>query len=342
LATFTGEWRFSELGADWSATGDKVTIPFRGTDLALRVRRAADRANFYITVDGQPANALPRDERGAYLQLIPPDARFTDIQTIPVATGLADTDHVAEIITERGWSQWSLIGWSVGKANEDYFWRETALHIVDARLLLMVCGVLGVLFGYGAVYFGRKAEWGSLGDQISALWSRLSGGKQVAATLITALIVYASAWMTWGVDIAAAYRRAGDTTNIVATLAAATIFYVSPWLILTIISGLVLLILIILRLDLGLALVALFAPFFFLPRQLFESAFSMSELILLMCMASFVMRKAYAVKRDRSVRFTFDALRFTASDYAVLAFLIVSSMARSWLITASLPCANSA
>ncbi len=98
--------------------------------------------------------------------------------------------------------------------------------------------------------------------------------------------------MTWGVDVAAAYRRAGDTTNIIATLAAATIFYVSPWLILTIISGLVLLALIILRLDLGLALVALFAPFFFLPRQLFESAFSMSELILLMCVVAFVLRGA--------------------------------------------------
>ena len=108
MATFTGEWRFSELGADWSATGDKVTIPFHGTDLALRVRRAADRANFYITIDGQPANALPRDDQGAYLQLIPPDATLTDIQTIPVATGLADTDHVAEIVAERGWNQWSL------------------------------------------------------------------------------------------------------------------------------------------------------------------------------------------------------------------------------------------
>jgi hypothetical protein len=105
------------------------------------------------------------------------------------------------------------------------------------------------------------------------VWLRLSGSKQTIVTLITALIVYASAWMTWGVDLAGAYRRAGDTTNVVATLAAATIFYVSPWLILTLISGLVLLALIILRLDLGLALVALFAPFFFLPRQLFESAF---------------------------------------------------------------------
>jgi O-antigen ligase len=332
LATFTGEWRFSELGADWSATGDKVTIPFRGTDLALRVRRAADRANFYITIDGQPANALPRDERGAYLQLIPPDITRTDIQTIPVAAGLTASDHVAEIVAERGWNQWSLIGWSVKNANEDYYWRETALFLTDARLLLTLCGVLGLLFAAGAVHFGRKADWGNFGRKVSALWSRLSGKQQTVVAVITAGIVYASAWLTWGVDLAAAYRRAGDTTNIVATLAAATIFYVSPWLIVTIVSGLVLLVLIILRLDLGLALVALFAPFFFLPRQLFESAFSMSELILLMCVASAVVRSAshreathWSVRQSRT--FTFHVLRFTSLDWSVLALLIVSTIA---------------
>ena len=143
--------------------------------------------------------------------------------------------------------------------------------------------------------------------------------------VITALIVYATAWMTWGVDLAAAYRRAGDTTNIIATLAAATIFYVSPWLILTIISGLVLLVLIILRLDLGLALVALFAPFFFLPRQLFESAFSMSELILLMCVVAFVLRGAYSVRRTRKITLA----RFTASRRWTGA---------SWRCSSSPPC----
>jgi O-antigen ligase len=316
LATFTGEWRFSELGADWSATGDKVTIPFHGTDLALRVRRAADRANFYIAIDGQPANALPRDDQGAYLQLIPPDATVTDIQTIPVATGLADTDHVAEIVAERGWNQWSLIGWSVCRS-EDRSGQNTTYG------LLIVSGLLCAI---GAVVFGRKADWGGFGRQVSALWARLSGGKQVAIALLTSLIVYATAWMTWGVDLAAAYRRAGDTTNIIATLATATIFYVSPWLILTVISGLVLLVLIILRLDLGLALVALFAPFFFLPRQLYESAFSMSELILLMCVVSFALRGAYSVRRTHRMT----GLRFSRStplDWSVLAFLIVSAIA---------------
>jgi O-antigen ligase len=312
LATFTGEWRFSELGADWSQTSDKVTIPFHGTDLALRVRRAADRANLYITIDGQPANALPRDEHGAYLQLIPPDITVTDIQTIPIATGLADADHVAEIVAERGWNQWSLIGWSVGRSED-----RSNFNTIYAVLIAS-----GLLFIAGAIYFGRKTEWGGVGRKVSSTWSRLSDGKQVAIALLTSLIVYASAWMTWGVDVAAAYRRAGDTTNIIATLAAATIFYVSPWLILTLSSGLVLLVLIILRLDLGLALVALFAPFFFLPRQLFESAFSMSELILLMCVVAFVLRSAWSVRRTRKMSWHVSGL--TPLDWSVIAFLIVS------------------
>ena len=148
----------------------------------------------------------------------------------------------------------------------------------------------GLLLVYGTIRNGRKVQWGVLGRVVSTAYARLSNGKQIALTLITSLILYASAWMTWGIDVAAAYRRAGDTANIIATLATATIFYVSPWLILTIISGLALLILVLLRLDLGLALVVLFAPFFSLPRQLFESAFSMSELILIMCVVSFALR----------------------------------------------------
>ncbi|HTP08047.1 MAG TPA: O-antigen ligase family protein, partial [Anaerolineae bacterium] len=314
LATFTGDWRFSELGADWSATGDKISIPFHGTDLALRVRRAADRANFYVTIDGQPANALPRDDQGAYLQLIPPDITHTDMQTIPVATGLADTDHVAEIVAERGWNQWSFIGWSVSRSED-----RGELNVTYGLLF-----VSGLLLAIGAIYFGRKADWGSFGRKVSTLWSRLSSKQQTLVAIITALIVYATAWMTWGVDMAAAYRRAGDTTNLLATLAAATIFYISPWLILTLISGLVLLVLIILRLDLGLALVALFAPFFFLPRQLFESAFSLSELILLMCAASAMLRGAWSVRQSR--RIAFSVARFTALDWSVLAFLIVSAI----------------
>lgn len=317
-ATFSGEWRFGELGADWSASGDAVSFSFRGTAVALRVRRAADRANLYVSVDGQPANALPRDEQGrAFLQLIPPDARFTDVQTIPIATGLSDGEHVVDIVTERGWNQWSFIGWSVGREAD-----RGALNAIFAA-----CLSLGSICAYGAIRQARRTRWREAGGIIAAAYARLSGGKQIALTTITALIVYASAWLTWGVDLAAAYRRLGDGANLIATLATATIFYVSPWLILTIVSGAILLLLIGLRPDLGLALVALFAPFFMLPRQLFDSAFSMAELTLVMCAVSYVVRVAYSVRRRRTLRSTQDAVHFTSLDRAVLAFVIVAAIA---------------
>lgn len=312
-ATFTGEWRFSELGADWSASSDSASFKFTGTSLALRVRRAADRANLYITIDGQPANALPRDDRGAYLQLIPPQINQTDVQTLPIAYGLSNSEHVVTIVTERGWNQWSFIGWSVGREDNG-----GALSVIDGLLI-----AVALACALGAGFSARRVHWLEVGGVISAAYRRLSNGKQIALTVITALIVYGSAWLTWGVDIAAAYRRAGDTANLLATLAAATLFYVSPWLILTIISGLILLVLVILRLDLGLALVALFAPFFMLPRQLFESAFSMSELVLIMCVVAFVVRGAWSVRQTRSLRLT-HAVRLTLLDWSVLAFLLVS------------------
>ncbi|MBI5564925.1 MAG: O-antigen ligase family protein [Chloroflexi bacterium] len=313
-ATFTGEWRFSELGADWSASGDSVSFKLVGTSLALRVRRAADRASLSITIDGQPANALPRDDRGAYLQLIPPEINQTDVQTLPIAYGLSNGEHVVTIVTERGWNQWSFIGWSVGREDD-----RSVLNSTYGAL-----SVLGLVCAFGAWRNARRVRWREVGGVISAAYARLSSGKQIALTVITALIVYGSAWLTWGVDIAAAYRRAGDAANILATLAAATIFYVSPWLILTIISGLVLLVLVILRLDLGLALVVLFAPFFMLPRQLFESAFSMSELVLVMCVIACVVRGTWSVRQTRSLRITHHASRITLLDWSVLAFLLVS------------------
>jgi O-antigen ligase len=320
-AGFTGNWRFSELGADWSATGDSVSFQFTGTSLALRVRRAADRANLYITIDGQPANALPQDDRGAYLQLIPPDSATTGVKTIPVATNLNNSTHTVVIEAERGWNQWSFIGWSVGQ-------QEDRILLITYYSLLII---IGLALSYSTIRNARKVQWGTLGRALTSGLAKLSHGKQIAVTLLTSLILYASAWMTWGVDLSIAYRRTGDVANIIATLAAATIFYVSPWLILTIISGLALLVLIILRLDLGLALVALFAPFFFLPKELLYSTFSMAELILVMCVVSYVVRVAWSVRTSRLRNHTSLVTRhsslFTPLDWAVASLLIVSLIA---------------
>ncbi|HEY4690344.1 MAG TPA: O-antigen ligase family protein [Anaerolineae bacterium] len=326
FATFEGDWRFGELGADWSATGEKVSFSFYGTSIALRVRRAADRANMYVTIDDRPANALPQDERGAFLQLIPPDKSVIDITTIPLATGLSSGAHTVEIVTERGWNQWSLIGWSVGQQE------DRALY--DAGLLAL--GALGIVFAYGAIRSARRTAWGAIGQAVSSLYSRLSHTAQLIVTAGAALVFYASAWLTWGIDVASAYRRLGDPANILITLAAVTIFGVSPWLILTVVSGLALFVLILLRLDLGLMLVAFFAPFHMLPANLVSRFSSMVEVTLILCVAAWGARRLYTLRFTRNEaghmqnvkRNVVDSLARSLSslDWAALALLVVATL----------------
>lgn len=274
-------WRFSELGADWSQSGDTVTIQFRGTGLALRVRRAADRANFYISIDGQPANALPRDSRGAFLQLIPPDVEHASVDMIPVAAGLPYGLHTAEITAERGWNQWSLVGWSV---------QAQAPAARQYQLSLAGLLVLSVLIAVGGALAARRVAWGALGSA-AGISARLSDVVHWALMAAATLVFYLSAWMTWGQQIPSAFRRLDEGTSIVAMLGLSALFYYSPWLFVTLLSGLALFVLILLRLDLGLALVALVIPFYMLPRSLYERVFSMAEIVMVMCFIAWLIHQ---------------------------------------------------
>ena len=329
FATFTGNWKFGQLGADWSATGESSAFPFEGASIALRVRRAADRANLYLTVDGQPANALPRDERGSFMQLIPPNRSMIDLTTLPAATGLSDGPHTLEAVAERGWNQRSLIGWSVGREED-----RTALDMT-----LVALAAAGALLAYGAITNARRTAWGALGHAITNDYLRLNHTVQLILTASAALVFYASAWLTWGVEAGSAYRRLGDPANVLITLAAAAAFSLSPWLILTMASGMTLFVLILLRLDLGLMLVAFFAPFHLLPANLFYRFSSMAELTLILCAVAWAARRLVEWRsRVQSAkfqaprltphgsRFTLHVSRFTSLDWAVLAFFAVGTL----------------
>ena len=282
VAEWEGDWEFSDLGADPSPEGgERVTIPFWGTDLGLQVRRGHYRAYFYVTVDGQPANALPRDEAGrAYLPLTSPDYQ-PQLVTLPVATGLPPGPHVAVVTVERGWDQWPLAGWSVAYHPDEtvYRWSLAGLSFVALAGLA------------GAVVAGRRMEWGTLGRAVSTAWNRLSEGVQLLLTGATAGLLWLSTWMTWGQEAGNAFRRLGDAAGITATLAAASLFYYSPWFLLTVLSGLLLFALILLRPELGLALIAGLAPFYGFPWRVFSKAFSTAEIVTLMTLAAWGMQR---------------------------------------------------
>ena len=314
-------WSFAELGADWSETGDQVKITFRGAGLALQVRRAADRANFYVTVDGQPANALPRDSHGAFLQLIPPDIQTVSVDMVPVATGLPEGVHTAEVVAERGWSQRSLVGWSV---------QAEPAEGLRYNLTLAALAALAVLFVVGEFVSARRAAWGALANAVSVINARFGDAAHAVLMATTAVVFYASAWLTWGQDIPSAFRRVGDGSGIAAMLGLSVLFYYSPWLFVTVLSALALFILILFRLDLGLALVALVIPFYMLPRALDQYLFSMAEIVLAMCFVAWLLQNLSRLRRTTPAEVSFGGLwselrsQWSALDWATLTFVIVA------------------
>jgi len=280
-AEWEGDWEFSELGADPSEDGDeRVTIPFPGTDFALRVRRGDYRGYFFVSIDGEPANLLPQEERGAYLVLASPDGA-PQVVTIPVASGMDDGDHVAEVVAERGWDQWPLAGWSASRVP------DTTAH----RWALAGLGALGFMFLAGAV-------WG-------AEERRSGGGRETRRHGDTET------------------RRQGDRSYslfpIPYSLFLAAVFYFSPWPLLTLVAGLALAVLVFLRLDLGLALVAAPAPFYLYPCALFGKVFSMVEIITLLCVLS------WGVRRIANCELRIANCKFTNSlDLAALFFVLAA------------------
>jgi O-antigen ligase len=288
-AEWEGDWEFSELGADPSEAGaERVTIPFVGTDFALQVRQGDYRGAFYVSVDGAPANLLPQEPRGAYLVLTSPD-RTPRVVTIPVASGLSDGPHKAVVVVDRAWDQWPLVGWRVGRTPDvsPYRWALVGLAVLGL-------GCLGGVAGWGA----------KIGDQGS-------GGKDQGADTqypIPNIL----------------HRASGVLQNnsgliVVATVVAAAAFYLSPWLSFTIVSGLALAVLILLRLDLGLALVAATAPFYLHPRPLLGKAFSMAEILTLLCLLSWGVRRISNIKSQVP-----NPEALTSLDLAVLCFVLVA------------------
>lgn len=133
-ARYEGDWRVTPAGADIGGSGDQLQVSFRGTRLDLTLRRGDYRAFLFVSVDGQPANALPRDAQGrAYVVLYDP---LGETSTVTVASSLFDGRHVAEIVAERGWGQWAVAGWRVSRqVSGARYWLPLGLGLAAAMTL---------------------------------------------------------------------------------------------------------------------------------------------------------------------------------------------------------------
>ncbi|MCP4537433.1 MAG: hypothetical protein GY832_09835 [Chloroflexi bacterium] len=242
-ATYVGDWYMGPLGADVGSDGDRATFHFEGTSAALTVRRGPYRAFLYVTVDGAPANSLPKDETGrAYVVLYD---NASTVATVPLATGLAPGPHTIEVVAEGGQGQWVLVDWRVGgePIRDGYGWKVTGLVVVGLALLVLlmrdVC----------------RVEWGVLTQRF------LDWPEWVQVTLTVGLValLWIAAGASWGRD------------------------WGSPWFVVSLLTLLALTVLFALRLDFGLALVILTAPFYLHPGNMFSRALSLPEILVLMC-----------------------------------------------------------
>ncbi|MCS6848167.1 MAG: O-antigen ligase family protein, partial [Anaerolineae bacterium] len=276
-ATFSEGWRFGQLGADIPDRPDaKVSFRFTGDALALIVRRGNYRAYTFVRVDGRPANLLPTEPRGAYLIMTSPGL-YPVIETIPVANGLGEGEHIAEITVDRGWNQWALIGWSSAPAD------DRGLQIGE-----WFAAGIGVLSMIALIALAPRARW----DEWWSAWmARLRSRRPDAArwnarAIAAALILWLTAALTWAQDAATAYRNLGLGSHVVFTGFASGVLFWSPAMVISLIALAALFVLVLLRLEAGLMLLAFFIPFYLMPQRLFERSFALVELLTLMCLAS--------------------------------------------------------
>jgi O-antigen ligase len=250
------------------------------------VRRGDYRAYMFITVDGSPANLLPKEPRGAYLIMTSPDGS-PHVDTVKVADHLGAGDHVAVVTMDRGWNQWALIGWSSRAAiNPSVALADIA---VPLSALVFVLAVIGLFVSLPRAHWMvgmRRIHW----QGHSLTWQ----------TIAAAFLVWLTTSLTWAQDVATAYRNLGAPAHVVLTGFVSAVAFWSPVFVISLLALVVLFVLVLLRLDIGLALLAFFIPFYLIPQRLFAKAFPMVELLTFMCLASWALLKIRDWKLLRS------------------------------------------
>jgi hypothetical protein len=123
-----------------SDVGATLTISFTGSTLAIIAAREPDGGALYVTIDGQPANALPKTKSGqAVLDLAGATTRW-QVQTT-VADNLRAGQHVAQLTRSPQGGRVTLDSFVVGQATTE---RSLSLLVFVAGLA--VCADLGLLW----------------------------------------------------------------------------------------------------------------------------------------------------------------------------------------------------
>ncbi len=326
---YKGQWSFGSHGADFGWLNDsEVQFDFVGEEIALRVREGDYVAWFYATVDGEPANALPRDPAGnAYLTLTSASRQPRE-QLVTLARDLGPGAHrlvlsAVDLVNQERQPRWALGGFAVGPGDPATAWQRQT----GAGLLAIAASTLALFQSL------RGLAWRRLLTRLTGRLPSLSTGLEPIVGVVASLILMTGMLFTWGDTLPALVRR--DALHPLLAILTGGLVLLQPGPVITLFALLLLFFLFFNRPALGLMLTLFWAPFYLFPLQLYQFAFPLSEVMILLTALAWsarrLLRRAQRQKGTVQEEKSLPRLQgVRALDVLVLLWLLTGLLAFTW------------
>ena len=327
-ATYSGLWQFSESGADIGKqpiTDSQLSFEFFGSDVAMLLREDDYFAFLYPTVDGLTPKAVQKDASGKAYIFLRSNSRAPELNLVSVATNLELGSHKLHASADQGWDRWAIAGYAVssGDLSAPYD-RQIRLGLLAIALSLSILAMTIA-----------TSPWGDWLPGLTNLLSGLSATTHLLFTGVTSIVMMLAMLWTW--DSPRASILARDEVNIVLAILTGGALYISESFLISLIIGLLLLVQVYHRIENGLILTLLWAPFFLSPVELHIYSFPMVEILLLISAAAGLVKfMVFIGKRLQMANAAFPALsrialrRLTALDLAVGCLVVLALLSLLW------------
>lgn len=272
-ARYQGIWEFSDLGADIGWVQDsRLEFDFTGASVSLVVRRGDYVGYLYPQIDDFRLNAIPHDVDGhPYISL-----RSANLDTITdnvlIAKNLPPEVHTLtvvadELVPDEVTNRWPLIGYAVSSGDLTAPYNR---QITTAVIAAVLSGLSALVMSW---FTGLTLPFRSL----SRLGILSIGAIQIVLGALSSLALMFGTYLIYSDSVPHWFKR--DSVQLGLSILTSGFIYLNPGAILTLVALFVLFILILNRLELGLALIIFWVPFFLFPVELFQFFFPTAELI---------------------------------------------------------------
>jgi O-antigen ligase len=327
FAHYSGVWSFGDMGADIGWVGDsQFTFQFTGKSVSLLLRQDDYVAYLYPTIDGEPANATPHDNSGNGYIVLTSGSLTPEMNLVPVGRDLPDGQHILHAVADRGWDRWAIAGYGVSSG-------DLAAPFSRQLLVAWISVAVSVVSVFVAA---RQTNWSITLTSLSGIVQQLNQATQLIISAITSIALLIGMVLTFGDGTPNILRR--EAIQLGTAIITAGVIYTEPGFILTVISAFVLLVLIYNKLDIGLTLVIFWTPFFLFPVELYQFAFPLSEILVLITGLAWLIKSLATKGRERQTsvsQFASQAgsrfsKRLSLIDYGVIAWVILGFLSLGW------------